>query len=151
MAHVTELPTLLVDDEPELLHSAGIVLRSAGMPEVIALDDSRAVMVAMAERDVGGVVLALTTPHVPGHVHLEQLVAEHPDVPVTVLTGTDDVETAVRCMRAGAVDYLVKPVEQSRLVTSVRRAVEMRALRAELLSLKDRLLADTPHQPEAFA
>src|SRR5262245_28590951 len=138
MAHVTELPTLLVDDEPELLHSAGIVLRSAGMPEVIALDDSRAVMAAMAEQEVGVVVLDLTMPHVPGHVLLEQLAADHPDVPVIVMTGTDDVETAVQCMQAGAVDYLVKPVEQSRLVSSVRRAVEMRALRAELLSLKDR-------------
>jgi two-component system, NtrC family, nitrogen regulation response regulator GlnG len=72
-------------------------------------------------------------------------------VPVIVITATNDVETAVQCMRAGAVDYLVKPVEPSRLVSSVMRAVEMRALRAELLSLKDRLLTDAPPQREAFA
>ena len=151
MAHVTELPTLLVDDEPQLLHSAGIVLRSAGVPEVIALDDSRDVMPVMAERDVAAVVLDLTMPHVAGQVLLEQLGADYPDVPVIVMTATNDVETAVQCMKAGAVDYLVKPVEQSRLVSSVKRAIEIRALRAEVLSLKDRLLADTPHQQEAFA
>jgi two-component system, NtrC family, nitrogen regulation response regulator GlnG len=54
-------------------------------------------------------------------------------------------------MQAGAIDYLVKPVEASRLVASVRRALEVRALRAELLSLKERLLTDTPHHREAFA
>jgi two-component system, NtrC family, nitrogen regulation response regulator GlnG len=151
MAHVTELPALLVDDEPQLLHSASIVLRSAGLREVITLDDSRAVMAVMAERDVGAVVLDLTMPHMPGQVLLEQLATDYPDVPVIVMTATNDVETAVQCMQAGAVDYLVKPVEQSRLVSSVKRAVEMRALRAELLSLKDRLLTDTPHQREAFA
>jgi DNA-binding NtrC family response regulator len=151
MTHVTELPALLVDDEPQLLHSASIVLRRAGIHEVVSLDDGRAVMAVMAERDVGAVVLDLTMPHVSGHALLEQLATGYPDVPVIVMTATNDVQTAVQCMQAGAVDYLVKPVEQSRLVSSVKRAVEMRALRAELLSLKDRMLTDTPHHREAFA
>jgi two-component system nitrogen regulation response regulator GlnG len=148
---VTELPALVVDDEPQLLHSASIVLRSAGVPEVITVDDGRMVMAAMAEREVAVVVLDLAMPHVTGQALLEQLVSDHPDVPVIVMTATNDVETAVQCMRAGAVDYLVKPVEPSRLVSSVKRAIEMRALQAELLSLKERMLTDTPHQPEAFA
>jgi two-component system nitrogen regulation response regulator GlnG len=61
------------------------------------------------------------------------------------------VETAVQCMRTGAIDYLVKPVEENRLVSSVKRALEIRTLRAEVLSLKDRLLTDTPPRWEAFA
>jgi DNA-binding NtrC family response regulator len=67
------------------------------------------------------------------------------------MTATSDLETAIRCMQSGASDYLVKPVEESRLVSSVKRALESRTLRAEVLSLKDRLLADTPHQQDAFA
>jgi two-component system nitrogen regulation response regulator GlnG len=151
MASVNELPTLVVDDELPLLHSASVVLRSAGVPEVITIDDGRAVMAVMAEREVGAVVLDLAMPHVTGRALLGQLVSDYPDVPVIVMTATNDVETAVQCMRAGAVDYLVKPVEPSRLVSSVKRAIEMRALQAELLSLKERLLTDTPHQREAFA
>src|SRR5262245_12914385 len=151
MAHVSELPVLLVDDDPQLLQSASIVLRSAGISDVITVDDGRAVMAVMAEREVGAVVLDLAMPHVTGHVLLAQLATDYPDVPVVVMTGTDDVETAVQCMQVGAVDYLVKPVEQSRLVSSVKRAVETRGLRAELLSLKERLLTDTPPQREAFA
>jgi len=144
MTHATELPVLLVDDEPPLLRSASLVLRSAGIPDVIAIDDGRAVLPAMAERDIGVVVLDLAMPHVTGQVLLEQLAADYPDVPVIVMTGTDDVATAVQCMQTGAIDYLVKPVEQSRLVSSVKRAVETRALRAELLSLKERWLAGAP-------
>jgi DNA-binding NtrC family response regulator len=67
------------------------------------------------------------------------------------MTATNDLETAVQCMQAGAVDYLVKPVDQSRLASSVRRALELRALNAELLSLKEKLLTDSPHTREAFA
>ena len=151
MAQVTELPTLLVDDEPQLLHAASIALRSGGVHDVITLDDSRAVMTLMAEREIGAILLDLAMPHVTGQALLEQLTSDYPDVPVIVMTARDDVETAVHCMQAGAVDYLVKPVEPSRLVSSVKRAVEIRALRAELLSLKERLLADTPPEAEALA
>jgi two-component system, NtrC family, nitrogen regulation response regulator GlnG len=151
MTYTSELPTLLVDDDPALLHGASIALRSAGFSEVITVEDGREVMAVMAGRDIGVIVLDLAMPHVAGQVLLDQLGADYPDVPVIVMTGTDDVATAVQCMQAGAVDYLVKPVDQERLVSSVKRAVETRALRAELLVLKDRLLADTPHHGDAFA
>jgi two-component system nitrogen regulation response regulator GlnG len=54
-------------------------------------------------------------------------------------------------MQAGAVDYLVKPVEQTRFASPLKGAVETRALRAELLSLNHGLLTDAPRQREAFA
>ena len=150
MTYPTEPSILLVDDDPALLHAAGIALRSAGFSDVLTVEDGREVTGIMAERDIGVVVLDLAMPHVPGQVLLDRLGADYPDVQVIVMTGTDDVATAVQCMRAGAVDYLVKPVEQERLVSSVKRAVETRALRAELLLLKDRVLTDTPHQRDTF-
>jgi two-component system, NtrC family, nitrogen regulation response regulator GlnG len=151
MGDVSDLPIVLVDDEPQLLRSASIVLRAAGLRHVETLDDSRSVLPLLATRDVGVLVLDLTMPHVSGHTLLGQLAADYPDVPVILLTATNDLETAVQSMQAGATDYLVKPVDAQRLVSSVKRAVELRSLRAEVLSLKDRLLADTPHQREAFA
>jgi DNA-binding NtrC family response regulator len=62
-----------------------------------------------------------------------------------------DVDKAVECMRMGAFDYLVKPVEPARLVTSVRRAIEMRALASENERLRSRFFASTLEHPEAFA
>jgi DNA-binding NtrC family response regulator len=151
MTHVSALPVLLVDDEPAVLHSASIVLRTSGIAHVITVDDSRAVLPLLAEQEVGALVLDLTMPHVSGQALLEQVAGDYPDIPIILMTATNDLETAVQCMQTGAIDYLVKPVEENRLVSSVRRALEIRMLRAEVLSLKDRLLTDNPPQREAFA
>jgi two-component system, NtrC family, nitrogen regulation response regulator GlnG len=151
MKDVSNMPVLLVDDDTQVLHSASIVLRSSGLVHVLTVDDSRSVMPLVAERDIGALLLDLTMPHLSGHGLLEQVSEDHPDIPVIVMTATNDLQTAVQCMQDGAVDYLVKPVEESRLVSSVKRALEIRMLHAEVLSLKERLLTDTPHQREAFA
>src|SRR5262249_1719997 len=148
---VSQLPVLFVDDEQALLRSASLLLRTAGMRPILTLDDSRLVLSQLAEDRIGVVVLDLTMPHLSGQVLLEQITAAYPDIPVIVMTATHDLETAVQCMQAGAMDYLVKPVDKHRLVSSVRRALELRALREEVFSLKERLLSDTPHQREVFA
>jgi two-component system, NtrC family, nitrogen regulation response regulator GlnG len=148
---VSQLPVLLVDDEPQILRSVSVSLRASGISQVITLEDIRAVVPLLNEQDVGVVVLDLTMPYLPGQTLLEHLTADYPDIPVIVMTATNDLDTAVQCMKAGAIDYLVKPVETNRLVASVRRALEVRALRAEVLSLKERLLTDAPPHREAFA
>ncbi len=145
------LPILLVDDDPQVLHSTTIVLRTSGLPNVLAVDDSRVVMSLLAEQDIGVLVLDLTMPHLSGHTLLRQVALDYPDIPVILMTATNDLDTAVQCMQHGAIDYLAKPVEESRLVSSVKRALETRLLRTELLSLKERLLTGTSHKPEAFA
>jgi two-component system nitrogen regulation response regulator GlnG len=148
---ISQLPVLFVDDEPSLLRSADLLLRGAGITPILTLDDSRMVLSRLAEDKIGVVVLDLTMPHLSGQALLEQITATYPDIPAIVMTATHDLETAVQCMQAGAIDYLVKPVDKNRLVSSVRRALELRTLREEVLSLKERLLSDTPHQREAFA
>jgi two-component system nitrogen regulation response regulator GlnG len=109
------------------------------------------VLPLLAEQEVGVLVLDLTMPHISGQALLEQVAGDYPDIPIILMTATNDLETAVQCMQTGAIDYLVKPVEENRLVLSVKRALEIRMLRAEVLSLKDRLLTDNPPQWEAFA
>jgi len=151
MPHVAALPVLLVDDDPHVLHSTSIVLRTSGMAHVLTVEDSRAVLPLLAEQEVGVVVLDLTMPHIAGHVLLEQVTSDYPDIPVILMTATHDLETAVQCMQTGALDYLVKPVEKNRLVSSVQRALEIRTLRAEILSLKDHLLTETVPRRDAFA
>jgi DNA-binding NtrC family response regulator len=153
MPHVAALPVLVVDDDLQVLHSTRIALRTSGMPHVLTVEDSRAVLPLLAEQEVGVLVLDLTMPYISGHVLLEQVTSDYPDVPVILITATNDLETAVQCMQTGALDYLVKPVDKNRLVSSVKRALalELRALRAEVLSLKERLLTDTPHRRDAFA
>jgi DNA-binding NtrC family response regulator len=121
------------------------------MTPILTLDDSRQVLPRLADDPIGVVVLDLTMPYLSGQALLEQITAYDPNLPTIVMTATQDLETAVQCMQAGAVDYLVKPVEKHRLVASVQRALELRALREDVLALKEQPLRDTPHQGEAFA
>src|SRR5262249_32183361 len=95
--NVSTPPVLLVDDEPQLLHSVSVVLRSAGMTQILTQSDSREVLPMLAAHEVGVLVLDLTMPHLPGSVLLERIAADHPDVPVLVMTATNDLETAVQC------------------------------------------------------
>ena len=53
-----------------------------------------------------------------------------------MMTALNELDIAVSCMKMGAFDYLVKPVELSRFETSIKRALEMRALKSEVSSLK---------------
>jgi two-component system nitrogen regulation response regulator GlnG len=147
----TNLPVLLVDDEPQLLRSASLLLRSSGIRNVIALDDSRKVLPLVGGHEIGVLVLDLTMPYVSGFELLEQLASRHPDVPVIIMTASNDLETAIECMRTGALDYLLKPVEKNRLISAVKRVLEIRNLREEVFTLKEQLLSEGLHFPEAFA
>ncbi len=145
-----QLPVMLVDDETQALTSFEITLRSAGMNHFIACADSREVLPVLARQEIEVMLLDLWMPHLSGEELLQKISADYPDVPVIIVTGADDVETAVRCMRQGACDYIVKPVEQSRLVSSVGRAVELRELHRENQRLTARVFSDRLNRPEAF-
>ncbi len=148
--HPSELPVLYVDDESQLLRSVSTILRSAGIRQVLTLSDSRQVLPQLIDQEVGVLIIDLSMPFLSGQVLLERITADYPDIPVIVMTATDDLNTAVDCMKAGAFDYLVKPVEKSRLVASVTRAIEIRGLREEVQSLKERLLSDKLKHWDAF-
>jgi DNA-binding NtrC family response regulator len=144
-------PILLVDDEPQALHSFEMTLRSAGLTNTICCDDSREVMSILARREIELILLDLRMPHLSGETLLPQINGEYPAIPIIVITGANDLETAVKCMKHGAFDYMVKPVENSRLIAVVKRAVELRDLQHEIQILKNRMLSDTLSNPEAFA
>lgn len=65
-AHPAEVPVLLVDDEPPLLRIASLTLRSAGIQQVLTLDDSRQVLPLLATQVPGVMVLDLAMPYLSG-------------------------------------------------------------------------------------
>jgi len=144
-------PVVLVDDESTVLLSSRMILASAGMNNVLAVEDSRELMPTLAREGASAVVLDLFMPYLSGSQLLPEIVREYPDLPVIVMTASQEVETAVACMKEGAFDYLVKPVEESRFVSSVRRALEVRSLRRQVDALKHYLISDELEHGEAFA
>jgi DNA-binding NtrC family response regulator len=145
------LPVLLVDDEEAWLNSFGLTLHSVGITNIMTCNDSRKVMDLLREAEVGVLVLDLTMPHLAGDELLALVVKDYPEIPVIIITGLDQVETAVSCMKLGAYDFFTKVAEQNRLTTGVRRAIELGALRRENSSLKEHFFVDTLKCPEAFS
>ncbi len=142
---------VLVDDESTVLLSSKMILGSAGIGNVRAIQDSRELMSLLASQDAAVVVLDLFMPYISGSQLLPEIKQEYPELPVIVMTANQEIETAVACMKEGAFDYLVKPVEESRFVSSVKRALELHTLRRQVDALKRYLISDDLDNGEAFA
>lgn len=148
----TEMPhVLLVDDEQGVLLGASLLLRRAGVNPITTLQDSREVMPFLATHPVAMVVLDLFMPYLSGFDLLGEIKRSYPDVTVVILTAVQDVKTAVACMKEGASDFLVKPVEKERLLATVQQTLELHSLRRQVDMLKGYLLNDTLQRHEAFA
>ncbi len=124
---------LLVEDDPLVRRLLSAQLRMANYETIEASSGQEAL--ALVHGDIGAVCLDLGLGDMPGLDVLRHLRSRHPDVPVIVVTASDRAEDAVASMRDGAYDYLVKPVEEFRLQSTIDRAVErhtlMRSLHAQ--------------------
>ena len=148
---IPDHPIMVVDDEQAILFSIDTSLRMAGLDNIITCSDSREVMPVLSEQQIEIMLLDLSMPYLPGEDLLGKVRSEFPEIPIIVITGTVDVETAVRCMRSGAFDYVVKPLEESRLVTAVNQALAFNELKKENLALKECIFSDKLEHPEAFS
>jgi len=143
-------PVLVIDDEQYILESISGALASAGIPGVITCNDSREALGLLAKTPCSVVILDLTMPHVAGTELLPAIKKLHPGLPVIIVTGINEVETAVECMRQGAFDYLVKAISNDELSASVKRALEFVSLTDENLVLKRKILSPSIQNSRAF-
>jgi two-component system response regulator HydG len=142
---------LMVDDEENFLLTASVALKGAGIDPVWTISDSRQVMPFLEKNAPGALVLDLAMPHITGRELLPMISEAHPGIPIIMLTAHDDLTMAVQCMQEGAKDYLVKPVEENRLISSVKSAIELVQLQQEMHSLKTYFLDNIPVDDGAFA
>ncbi len=144
-------PVLMIDDDRDLLRNYAFTLRNDGITNLVSCHDSREADGLLRREDYELILLDLNMPNVSGRDLLPMIAQRMPEVPVIVVTGVDEVDTAVRCMLAGAFDYLVKPVDETRLLACVRRAIDVREMRRENSLLRQHLLATELSNPRAFA
>ena len=144
-------PIILVDDEPAILFGSSLMLRQAGFENVLTIDDSRKLLPLLAETEAGVIVLDLQMPHISGKELLSEIGDTYPNVPILIVTAANELNTAVECMKKGAFDYLLKPIEAERFVACIRKALEMNALRREIYLLRENLLSGRVQNEAAFA
>jgi DNA-binding NtrC family response regulator len=145
-----EHPILVVDDERAALDGFEIALVSSGYTNIITLDDSRKVMPFLAEREAELILLDLIMPHVSGSELIGDIRRACPHVPILVITAVNDIDSVVDCIRHGAQDYILKPVDKDHLRNRVRQALNVRELERENAMLRESLLEGTVQHPEAF-
>lgn len=110
---------LVIDDEASILSFVSRALTAHGFRVECARDGSHGLELARSA-DYQLVVLDLVMPGLNGVATLKGLVAHHPEQPVLVLSALGDVESKVRCLELGAVDYLTKPFALAELLARVR-------------------------------
>ena len=142
---------LLVDDEPSALRGYETQLLGDGITNVLTCTSGHEALLLLESHSVSALLLDLRLPGMSGRELLCKVAGRWPHIPVVVITGVDDVETAVGCMKDGAFEYLGKPVDPGRLLASLKNAREFFELRRENLLLRDSLVRGGLRHPEAFA
>lgn len=132
-----KLDILVVDDETDIRELVAGVLEDEGY-ETRGAADSDAALEAVAQRRPSLVLLDvwLQGSRLDGLELLDELKARDPSLPVLVISGHGNIDTAVAAIRRGAVDFIEKPFEAERLLFLVQRATETERLRREVASLR---------------
>lgn len=149
-AHPTE-PVLIIDDEEQALLGVQILLRSQGITNVRAVSKSLEVPRLLEQETFSALLLDLWMPNLSGEDILELARTIDPALPVIILTSENDVDVAVRCMRNGAFDYILRPVDRNRLVMSLQRALQFRELQRQNRMLKQHILTGEIENESAFS
>lgn len=143
----------LVDDDPAILRGLERLLGAEGF-ETRCFQDAASFLSAHDPAVPGCAVIDLGLQATNELALQEELEQTGGARPVVFLTGQGSIPTAVMAMRAGAVDFLTKPVEADRLLAAIRSALELdRARRSEMSAVQDlrALLASlTPRESEVL-
>ena len=143
-------PILLIDDEEQFLFSMQTILNTKGYNNVETCSDSSEAMKMISASEYSLIIMDIMMPHINGLDLLPDIIVEYPGIPVIMLTAVDEVETAVECMKSGAFDYIVKPIDEEYFFKTVAKALEMREIRIVNRNLKQSLLNDKVNSPENF-
>ncbi len=143
----------IVDDDEALRTAVGRLLRAAGY-EVCTYASAGEFALALNGDLTGCVLLDVRMPGPSGLDLQASLARGHNSLPVIFLTGHGDIPMSVHAMKAGAVDFLTKPVQRAKLLEAVRTGLakeeETRALRARLTDWRERFERLTPRERDVF-
>jgi len=130
---------LIVDDEADIRDLVSGILEDEGHSTRLARDADEGLK-AIEERRPHLVILDiwLQGSRLDGLEMLSAIKKQHPDLPVVIISGHGNIETAVTAIRRGAYDYIEKPFKADRLILVTLRALEASQLRREVKTLRER-------------
>ncbi|MHC4958764.1 MAG: sigma-54-dependent transcriptional regulator [Planctomycetota bacterium] len=132
------MKALIIDDDPAVRDVLAMTLKSAKIPAVLAEDGEQGLSAVGARDDIGVVFLDIKMPGRDGMEVLGDMRTRHPDLPVIMISGHGDVETAVKATKQGAFDFLPKPLDRDILLLKARNALERSLLWRDNVRLRGR-------------
>ena len=140
---------LLIGDNPLALEQTRLLLQETASSSEVLVVDCRTTLSFLAQRPISLIILDMTSSDTAEL--LQCIRRDYPTIPVIVETSNEDVEFAVNCMKAGVIDYLVRPVDPCKMVLAVENALNLNYSLQEVSSLKDYLLDDRLEHAADFA
>ncbi len=129
---------LIIDDEADMCDMISHVLSQAGYTTYLATNGN-AGLELFHKKSPGVVILDLRMPEIDGMEVLRQIKTANHEIPVIIITAHGEVRSAVEAVKLGAYDFLNKPFDNEEIVLTVKRAIEERAMRQEIHTLKMQL------------
>ena len=146
-------PVYLVDDEPALLKALTRLLKTEGY-QPKTFNSASDFLKSPRPDEPACLILDVSMPEMTGLELQQHLVAEDSALAIIFISGNSDIPMSVRAIKAGAVDFLTKPVKDSELLEAIssalKKAVELRNARNERQELRNRISALTPRELEVF-
>jgi putative two-component system response regulator len=132
---VSSIPTdgttarcLIVDDDAQVRHVLTRVITTHGLSTIEASSGSEALTVLEREGEVPVCISDIYMPEMDGVTFLREALKRYPDMAVIMLTGVAEVNTAVECLKLGALDYISKPVMVEEVRARLDKALDKRQL-----------------------
>jgi len=144
----------IVDDDASFRTAVGRLLRESGY-EILAYESAQQLLERLADSAPGCILLDVQIPDLSGPELQDHLIKNGSTLPIIFLTGHGDIPMSVKAIKAGAEDFLTKPVAREQLLASIERAIarhEMtRQQRERVNAMRDLVGTLTPRESEVFA
>lgn len=152
---ITEAPVIhVVDDDVSFRTAVARLLKACGY-QVALYESARQLLEKPPSTDPGCILLDVRMPGMSGHELQARLLNIGNTLPIVFLTGHGDIRMSVRAIKAGAEDFLSKPVSRKTLIEAIQRALvrdqEAREQNLRLASLRAVAATLTPRESEVFA
>jgi len=151
MHNSDHVPLLLVEDNTSVLDSTKHLLEHEGWKHLETATSGQEALDLVRERHYSVILFDLGLPDLSGEEVFAGLKEKRPETPIVIVTAHNDLDTAVKFMREGAFDYLIKGSEPIRLTSAVDRAFQYYRKSIDLSSLQESLLSSRLKNPDIFA
>jgi two-component system, NtrC family, nitrogen regulation response regulator GlnG len=145
-----ESSILILDDDEDLRIRLELLFAKVGLDNVIATADEDLASSLVAGHKIGLIFLGLYRPEEGGDLPLQRFAQMAPETPIIVLTSSSDPSTIIKVLMMGASDYVLKPIDEVRLMVTVWNILATLELRREAEHFRDGVLVRGPTRPAAF-